>query len=198
MSEASSITPEAAAKILDANWRNIVRRVSAGKTLTASELALLKDRASQTRETVTIAKDVSDLATVLGVTRQTIHSWLRRKGAPKADADGCHDVVAWRKFIDEAGLKGAVQPEGDALKARKMLAEIEDRELKVALKKGLYVLKADMRQQWLTRIGQARALLEARLLNELPPIIAGKKPTAIRQELEKVVLEFYQTLHKGK
>ena len=197
MSNAPTITPEDAARVLAANWKNLVKRVSAGKTLNAAELALLRARAAESHESVALARDVSELSRVLGVTRQTMHAWLKREGAPEANADGSHDVVAWRRYIEEAGLKGATLSETESLKARKLLAEIEDRELKVSLKKGLYVLKSAVRQEWLTRIGQARALLEARLLNELPPVIAGKKPTAIRQELERVILEFYRTLHTG-
>ena len=105
MSEAINITPEMAERVLDANWKNVIRRVSAGKTLNATELALLKSRAAGSRDTVVVAKDITDLATILGVTRQTLHTWRRRKDAPKDHADGTHDVVAWRQFIEAHGLK---------------------------------------------------------------------------------------------
>lgn len=181
MSEAANITPEMAERVLDANWKNVIRRVSAGKTLNATELALLKSRAAGSRDTVVVAKDITDLATILGVTRQTLHAWRRRKGAPKDHADGTHDVVAWRQFIDANGLKGATQPDSDALKARKMLAEIEDRELKVALKKGLYVLRGDVEAEWHRRMAVLKNLLYAKLTLELPPLCAGQDAIGIQQ-----------------
>lgn len=181
MSKASSITPEAASRILEANWKNVVKRVSTGKTLNATELALLKTRAAGNRDTVIVAKDTTELATILGVTRQTLHAWRKRKGAPQASEDGRHDVIAWRQFVEANGLKGSTQPEAEVLKARKLLAEIEDRELKVALKKGLYVLKAEVESEWHRRMAVLKNLLYAKLTLELPPLYAGEDAVGIQQ-----------------
>ena len=181
MSEPSNITPEMAERVLEANWKNVIRRVSTGKTLNATELGILKARAACNQETVTTAKDTSDLATILGVTRQTIHTWLKRKGAPKAQPDGSHVVVAWRQFIETNGLKGATLPDSNALKARKMLAEIEDRELRVALKKGLYVLRGEVEGEWHRRMAVLKNLLYAKLTLELPPLCAGQDAIGIQQ-----------------
>ncbi len=196
MSE-SSITPEMAARVLDANWKNLVKRVAAGKTLTAAELALIKSKAAGSQETVVYAKDVTELARILGVTRQTVHSWIKRKGAPAALADGTFDVVAWRQFAEEKGLKGAQPPDPEALKARKLLAEIEDRELKVALKRGDYVLLSEVRREWLTQVGKAIALMRAKFENELPPILAGKDAQGVREECARAIDEVCNTLHTG-
>ena len=181
MSEASSITPEAAARILEANWKNVVKRVSTGKTLNATELALLKTRAAGNQQTLTHAKDTTELASILGVTRQTLHAWRKRKSAPKENEDGTHDVIAWRQFVELNGLKGSVQPDADALKARKLLAEIEDRELKVALKRGLYVFKAEVEAEWHRRMAVLKNLLYAKLTLELPPLCAGHDAIDIQQ-----------------
>ena len=193
MSEASSITPEAAARILEANWKNVVKRVSTGKTLNATELALLKTRAAGSQQTLTHAKDTTELASILGVTRQTLHAWRKRKSAPKENADGTHDVIAWRQFVELNGLKGSVQPDADALKARKLLAEIEDRELKVALKRGLYVFKAEVEAEWHRRMAVLKNLLYAKLTLELPPLCAGHDAVDIQQfnqaALDAVLME---------
>ena len=191
------ITPEQAEKLLSADFRNVARKVAEGKTLTAAERDLIKAKAAGCDDSAIRAKNFDELAELLGVSVRTINRWRKLEGAPEPSPDGGLLLIEWRQFVKARNLKGQGTAHVEALKARKMLAEIEDRELKVALKKDLYVLRTDVRQDWLTRIGHARALLEARLLNELPPVIAGKKPTAIRQELEKVVLEFYETLHKG-
>ena len=49
MSEPSNITPEMAARVLEANWKNVVKSVAAGKTLNATELALIKAKAASER-----------------------------------------------------------------------------------------------------------------------------------------------------
>ena len=181
MSEASNITPEMAERVLEANWKNVIKRVSTGKTLNATELALLKARAAKSQETVTTAGDVTELAAILGVTRQTIHAWLKRKGAPKANEDGSHVVAAWRQFIETNGLKGATQHDSEALKARKLLAEIEDRELRVALKRGVYVLKSEVEGEWHRRMAVLKNLLYAKLTLELPPLCVGQDAIEIQQ-----------------
>ena len=50
MSESSNITPEMAERVLEANWKNVIRRVSTGKTLNATELGILKARAACNQE----------------------------------------------------------------------------------------------------------------------------------------------------
>lgn len=197
MSESSNITPDMASRVLEANWKNVVKKVAAGKTLNATELALIKAKAAGSDDTVTHAKDLTDLARILGVTRQTLYEWRKKPDAPQAAANGIQDVIAWRQFISKNDLKAALSPDAEVLKARKLLAEVEERELKVAIKKGEYVLFSDVRQAWLKNVGQARALMEARLLNELPPILAGKDAIGIREHIDKVLVEIYGTLHSG-
>ena len=170
-----------AARVLEANWKNVVKKVSAGRTLNTSELAVLRAKAAGSQETVTEAKDVSELARVLGVTRQTLYSWQKKKDAPKTSANGTHDIVAWRLFIDANDLKAGLAPDAEALKARKLLAEIEDRELKVALKKGLYVLKADVEAEWFRRFAVLKNLLYSKLTLEVPPLSIGKDAVAIQK-----------------
>ena len=98
----------------------------------------------------------------------------------------------------ERGLEGAnTGADMDALKARKLLAEIDDREIRNAIRKGEYVPVEDVRQAWSKCIGDTRAILEARLLNELPPILEGKTAIQIREEIQKVILETYTTLNNG-
>jgi len=181
MSEISSITPDMAARVLEANWKNVVKKVSAGRTLNTSELAVLRAKAAGSQETVTQAKDVAELARILGVTRQTLYSWRKKKDAPKPSANGTHDIVAWRLFIDAHDLKAGLAPDAEALKARKLLAEIEDRELKVALKKGLYVLKAEVEAEWFRRFAVLKNLLYSKLTLEVPPLSVGKDAVAIQQ-----------------
>jgi DNA-binding transcriptional regulator YiaG len=180
MSETSPITPDMAARVLDANWKNVVKKVAAGRTLNATELALIKAKAAGSDETVTHVRDLTDLARVLGVTRQTLYAWRKKPDAPQPAANGTHDVVAWRDFINKHDLKAGLSPDAEVLKARKLLAEIEDRELKVAIKKGEYVPAEQVKEEWTSRIGKAISLLRARFENELPPLLVGMNAPEIQ------------------
>ena len=139
--EPKELSPDVAAKILDADFQNVVKKVAAGKPLTVAERARIEARAAGSTETTTYAKTKVELADLLGVTRRTLTSWQKLKGAPVALSNGLWSVAEWREFVRLRGLKGANKAgvNEDALKARKLLAEVEERELRIAIKKGDYV-----------------------------------------------------------
>jgi transposase-like protein len=184
-----------AARVLDANWKNVVRKVAAGRTLNASELGLIKAKAAGSDETVTHVRDVADLARVLGVTRQTLYAWRKKPDAPQPAANGSHDVVAWRDFINKHDLKAGLSPDAEVLKARKLLAEIEDRELRVAIRKGEYVPVEQVKEVWTTHIGKGISLLRARFENELPPLLVGLNAPDIQAKCAKAIDDVCGVLH---
>ena len=194
------IEPEVAEKVLDLDFSNILRKVQAGKTLTVAERARVQARAAGSTDSTAYAKTVVELAALLGVTRRTITAWRKLPGAPATTAAGAHPVAEWREFVRVRGLKGGHPATGneEALKARKLLAEVEERELKVAIKKGDFVLVTEVRETWTRLVGRARALLETRLLNEMPPVLSGKDAHGIRHELESALSEAFALLHQGK
>lgn len=177
-------SPEVLSKILDADLNNIIRKAASGKPLTPAEHARVVSRAAGCDDSVTAAKSVSELATLLGTSRRQIARWHKLGGAPRPNPDGSYDVVGWRRFVRERGLKaGSVGADADilALKARKLLAEIEDRELRVALKKGLYVLSAEVDAEWSRRFAVLKNFLYSKLTYEVPPLAAGKDAIAIQK-----------------
>ena len=195
----NDLSPQDAEKILSADFKNIVQKVKDGKTLSQAELARVQARAAKAKDVSSVwANNITELAKLLGATRQTINRWRKLDGAPNVRENGQHSVVEWRQFMRERGLEGAnTGADMDALKARKLLAEIDDREIRNAIRKGEYVPVEDVRQAWSKCIGDTRAILEARLLNELPPILEGKTAIQIREEIQKVILETYTTLNNG-
>jgi phage terminase Nu1 subunit (DNA packaging protein) len=145
------------------------------------------------------AKNFVDLADILGVTRQSITTWKKRKDAPTPAANGLHDVAAWREFMKQHDLKGGT-PTTDletALRARKLLAEVEERELKVAVRKGLYVAMEEVRQEWTRIAGRVTSLLRNKFENELPPILSGLDATGIQEENRKAIDEVLTLLNQG-
>jgi hypothetical protein len=193
------VTAEMAERILDAEFKNIIKKVAAGKTLTTAERARVQARASNCTDSTAYAKTVVELASLLGVTRRTIHTWQKMDGAPKTQANGSFPVAEWREFVRVRGLKTnqPVITNEEALKARKLLAEVEERELKVGIKKGEFVLLADVRRDWLTQVGRAIALLRAKFENELPPILSGVDAQGIREECAHAIDEVCKVLHNG-
>ncbi|MDP0501844.1 MAG: hypothetical protein Q7P63_17255 [Verrucomicrobiota bacterium JB022] len=145
----NSLTPEDAEKLVKADVHNILKKVKAGKTLTPSELQRIRSVAGETDASVTKAKNLTQLASLLGVTRQTLYAWKKMEGAPVPAANGEHDVIAWREFAKARDLKNSddAPASSEALKARKLLAEVEQRELKTAIMKGDYIPLAQVREE---------------------------------------------------
>lgn len=182
---------QAAKKVLDKEFENLIRKVASGKTLTAAERARIEARAAGSQDSTAYAKNLVELAQLLGVTRRTLTTWRKQTGAPKPEANGQHDVAAWREFVRSRGLKGGGEPvhNQEALKARKLLAEIEERELRLAIRRGDYLHKEDVRKAVLEGLARLFAILHKRLEDELPPLSCGKDAVGIREENAKALDE---------
>ncbi len=191
--------PDIAEKILDADFQNIVKKVAAGKPLTVAERSRIESRAAGSAETLAYAKTLVELAAVLGVTRRTLSTWQKMEGAPQALSNGLWPVAEWREFVRLRGLKGGKTPVGneEALKARKLLAEVEERELRIAVKKGEYVPITKVREEWIGLVAQATSILRAKFENELPPVLSGLDATGIQRECRKAIDEVLLCLHTG-
>ena len=96
-------------------------------------------------------------------------------------------------------LKGdaVATDEETALRARKLLAEVEERELRLAVKKREYVSIEEVRQTWTKLVGKAKELLRNKFENELPPILSGLDATAIQEECRRAIDEVLGILHSG-
>jgi hypothetical protein len=197
--EPKDLSPEVAGKILDADFQNIVKKVAAGKPLTVAERARIESRAAGSVETLAYAKTLVELAAVLGVTRRTLSTWQKMDGAPKPLSNGLWPVADWREFVRLRGLKAGKTPVGneEALKARKLLAEVEERELRIAVKKGEYVPLTKVREEWIGLVAQATSVLRAKFENELPPVLSGLDATGIQAECRKAIDEVLRCLHES-
>jgi len=182
----------AARKVLDKDFENIIRKVGAGKTLTSAERARIEARAAGSDDTTAYAKTIVELAEILGITRRTLSSWRKMEGAPKPLPNGDHDVSAWREFVRLRGLKGGREPAGantEGLKARRLLVDIEERELRLAIKRGDYIHRETIRKAVLEGLARLFAILHKRLEDELPPLSCGKDAVGIREDNAKALDE---------
>ena len=197
------VSPDIAKKLLSRDFANLVGRVQKGGKLTRAERAMLQSMATGTGAAPPTATNLADLAAILGVSRQLLNAWKKRKDAPKAAANGMHDVAAWREFMRRNDLKGGEPATQDAadvetsLKARKLLAEVEERELRLGIKRGDFVAIDEVRQAWTELIAQAASMLRKKFEQELPPILSGLDATGIQEEARAAIDEVLTIFHQG-
>ena len=197
------VAPDIAKKLLSRDFANLVGRVQKGGKLTRAERTMLQSMATGTGAAPPTATNLADLAAVLGVSRQLLNAWKKRKDAPKAAANGMHDVAAWREFMRRNDLKGGEPTTQDAadietsLKARKLLAEVEERELRLGIKRGDFVAVDEVRQAWTELVAQAASMLRKKFEQELPPILSGLDATGIQEEARAAIDEVLTIFHQG-
>ena len=198
-----ALSPDIAKKLLNRDFANLVARVQKGGKLTRAERAMLQSLATGTGAAPATAASYVELALVLGITRQSVNTWKKRKDAPKPAANGLHDVAAWREFMRRNDLKGGEPLAQDAadletsLKARKLLAEVEERELRLGIRRGDFVAVEEVRQTWTEFVAQATAMLRKKFEQELPPILSGLDATGIQEEARRAIDEVLTILHQG-
>jgi phage terminase Nu1 subunit (DNA packaging protein) len=180
-----------------ANLANIVKRLKAGKTLTASERKALDEyEAKQAGEEW--VKDTTALAKELGISRQAIYEARGRfpDEAPKKHPDGRKEnIKEWRRFCAEKliGRDTATKTLAD-LKAELMREQIELARAKNRRESG-DVIDREVVEEMLGVLAQKLdLLLRLKLEVELGPRVAGKSAAeanveggAILEEIREVV-----------
>lgn len=118
------ISADQAEVLRRANYRNLVRKVHAGRSLSAGEVNLLRGiQAGGRPEARTFASTQAELAELLGVSRRTVQWAMKVSGSPLARADGRHDVAAWRALFQATGALDDDSPSATELKARHLLLQ---------------------------------------------------------------------------
>ena len=202
----SNITPSQADTVLEVNRSNAIKqavtKVKSKKPLTKAEVELLQSIAYSSGQggdpTITETSTVVDLAAALGVSRRSISNWRKLEGAPVPKPNGNHDVLAWRRFMHEKHLDGSEPGDEEGLKIRKLLAEINEREFRLAVRKGEYILKDLVREAWLSRCGRVVNLLRSKFEKEMPPQLVGLDAPSIQEALSAAIDAVLQELHEGK
>ncbi len=200
-------TPELAKAVLEQDLDELQRRVADGKRLTKAEREMLRQLADDQGDEPTapadpvpvgFAKNYVDLANVLGVHRRTLQAWRKLVGCPAPRPDGRLLISEWQEFMATKDQASSSAPQdSEELKARKLLAEVEERELKVAIRRGEYVQIDEVAREWTTRAGKAVSLLRNKFESELPPILAGMQAAEIQAEARKAIDEVLTILHES-
>ena len=137
---------------------------------------------------------------MLGISRQAVNWWKKFEDAPRPDANGLHDVQAWREFMARRVFKGGdigLTDEQSRLKARKPPAEVQDREFRLSVRRGEFVSVEVVRQEWGRRAGRVIFALRNLFENTLPPVLSGMDAVGIQKECRKAIDELLELISGG-
>lgn len=108
--------------------------------------ATASDIAANVPPTPRFVGSIVALATVLGVTRQSITRWSREPGCPGRRSDGRLEVEPWRTFLQNRPRFGG-SAEGYAAKCQHIRLQCQKLEWEIAVLKRDYVPTADV-EKW--------------------------------------------------
>ncbi len=193
---------ELARRLLARNLANLARRLQGGETLTAAELAQLREVATGTAEGPATVRTYVQLGHALGVTRRCLQNWRNRfDDTPNPRSDGRHDVAAWREWMQRHGIDAAaaVEEAGDsgdliALKSRLLLAQIGRMEFQLGILQRHYVPREDV-----VRAGAALAAAVRKVVGQLhlaAPDFPGLTVEEVDALLKRKEDDILQQLHQ--
>lgn len=193
---ADAMSPDQADIILRANYRNLVKKVGAGRTLSAGEVNLLQAiQAGGRAEPKNFAKTQAELAEALGVARKTIQRAMKLEGSPPPRPDGRLEVAAWRSFLQGTG---AIEDDGlsaTELKARHLLLQNQKLELSLAVLRRDFLPATDV-ERWGSEMGAAIRKVVGQIHLAAPSVVGVSVPEAEARlkEIEDEILEQLHTL----
>jgi transcriptional regulator with XRE-family HTH domain len=191
-----SLSAEHAEAILKANYRNLVKKVQAGRTLSAGEVNLLQAiQAGGRAESKNFAKTQAELAETLGVSRKTIQRAMKLEGRPTPRPDGRLEVAAWRSFLQGTGAIEDDNLSATELKARHLLLQNQKLELSLAVMRRDYLPATDV-ERWGAEIGAAVRKVVGQIHLAAPSVVGVSVPEAEARlkEIEDEILEQLHTL----
>ena len=194
----NDLPAQLAQKLLQRDLANLAQRVQRGDNLSRTERSLLQSMATAPADvSPAVAGSYVELAALLGVTRRTLQRWRARGDAPKPMAEGGHEVGAWREFMRSAKLAGHCSEEEAALRLRRLQAETEEREMRLAERKAAYVSVAEVKAEWLRMTARAARVFRHKFEVELPSLLVGLGAADIQARNQRAIDEALTMLHRG-
>jgi hypothetical protein len=142
------------------------------------------------------ATTLEDLAQRVGRCVRTIQRARKRSDAPQC-TPGKYSVAAWEKYFAEHGRDRLPDnPETRQLKLRKLAAEVEDREHRVAELRKQFVRRSAVDERWQFHRERCIAVLNE-MLDEFSVEIVGLDAVQIRQHAERFVDAFTARMRSG-
>ena len=145
----------------------------------------------------TSCRTLGELAARCDRSERTIQRHQRKPDAPQRLPDGSHDVDAWKRYLaDNTRDLLPDSPEIRALKNRKLLAEVEDREHRVAELRKQFVRRSAVDERWQFHRERCIAVLNE-MLDKFSVEIVGLDAVEIRQHAERFVDAFTARMRSG-
>lgn len=186
-----SILRAVAEKILTRNLANLASKVQDGKTLNATELAMLQEAEGDSANLGWASSQV-ELSTALGVTRKSIGRWLKMPGNPGARSDGRYNVGEWRSWAESHGHK-VDDVDITALKARQLILQNDQLEFRIGVMKRSYVPIGEVESAGGMLAAAIRKVVTT--LHLSAPTLVGRPVNELEQLLKDREDEILQQLH---
>jgi len=194
----TGITAQHARRILEANLVNLAKKAQEGRPLSSQEIGLLQVMAEDGGDAPEIqpiwASNQVELAKVFDVDRKTVQRWLKRKGNPGTQSDGRFNVVAWKAWINETGLRASKRVPDDDIdatreRARQVLLQNRKLEFHLAVLKKEYIPTVEVKQ-WGGELGAAirKVILSYHLLAKSLEGLSAPEIEARLKEAEEEVI----------
>lgn len=184
-------------KINQANLANILKKVKAGKVLTAAERKLIDGSSEAPSELVPQKKIIE----IFNITRKSIAQWRRegKEGVPIKE-HGMENLTKWREFFasnpDAGFFDGKPRLDRESLLCEKLTVEIECKKIELKKLEDTCIDMVDVQNAFYKLGSVIRAGL-LRMQADLPPALEGQSPSRmakiIGESSEKLLTELSET-----
>ena len=166
--------PDLGKKIREAEFKNIIAKLKAGKTLSARE-AKIAEEFTGARKNLT----QQEVAEAWGMTQPNVAKMVKQ-GMPMTSMDA---AVAWRKdFLEKKGRGDDAPASYQEARTRKALLECEKLEQQLAILRGEYVQRTEVVESGV-RVGAILTAKVAALVNDSCGALAGLAEGELRSRL---------------
>ena len=186
---------EQAELLLRAHKRAILKLATSGKPLPASTVKQVMSVLAGGESTdPPFAKNQVELSAILGVNRRTVSRYLKVEGNPGTRPDGRYDVVAWRRFLADAGAIDEEDADASSLKARLVAVQIEKIEHALGVSRGEYWSRTEV-QKWCAELAAAVRKVVTQIHLVAPSVVGVSVPEA-EARLKDLEDEIMRQLHQ--
>lgn len=193
MSDPAKLNEDQAKILLQANLKNLAKKVQQGKTLSNAERKLLEASLDGKADKPRLVQNKSRLAEALGISRTTLYRYTQQQGAPKAKPNGSHDLREWEEFIEriQSGENGLTLQE---VRAQQILLQNQKLEFQIGIMAGEYIRVEDV----IDYVSRIIAISKNNILRVGPavaPTVVGETVSEAERKITEALIEAMTNLN---
>ena len=192
--EPGQLTEDQAKILLQADLKNLAKKIQSGKTLSSAERKILESSLKTKDIRPQNAKNKSKLAEALGISRATLYRYSQQDGAPKAKPNGSHVVAEWEEFIDRQQSGGGSPFSMKEAKVQQILLQNQKLEIEIGILSGEYVRTAEAARYVSTIITESKNRF-LQIPASHAPLVVGESISEAEKKLREAILEAMEDLH---